>query len=133
MSLESALAAGRAAALARMASRGKTRRRTDFTTNGEGVKVAVWTVIHTDIPVRIGGTANAASSRVEQVAGLDVSQSRRVANLPHTTTDLVDGDYLEITSGELLGAVFRLGEVDWQDQATARRVPVVAVPRPIEW
>jgi hypothetical protein len=57
----------------------------------------------------------------------------RTAHFPASTSNLRDGDLLEITSGENTGQVLRVVEADWSDQTTARRVPVVATQRPEEW
>ena len=100
----------------------------------DGFKVPAWTETHVDLPIRISGAAHGdAPMRVEDIAGLEVALARRVAHLPHDTTDLDDGDHIEVTSGELVGSVFRILESGGQDQATARRLPVVAVARPSEW
>lgn len=125
----------RAEALARMTSACTIRRKTGAFTVVDGQKVPTWTAVYTSLPCRIGG-ANTGSSGFRSVAadiGGGASVPVRVASLPHDTDDLKDGDLLEVTSGDTSGLVFRLLEVDPQDQATARRVPVVGAPRPTEW
>jgi hypothetical protein len=53
--------------------------------------------------------------------------------MPWDTTDLADGDYLDVISGEWAESVFRVVEAVKGDQRTARRVPVAEVSRPEEW
>lgn len=134
MSLNGVLLAGRRAAEARMLSTCTIRRQAgvapDPTT---GLGVTTWTVVYTG-PVRIGGSTRGSSGyRADKVAALESFASTRVANLPWDTSGLADGDLIEITGGESVGLVFRIIEADWQDQATAQRMPVDAVPRPSEW
>jgi hypothetical protein len=54
-------------------------------------------------------------------------------SVPADTSGLLDGDLVEMTGGENAGLVLRVLEVAFQDQATARRLPVVEVQRPEEW
>jgi hypothetical protein len=125
----------RPAAASRMTSTCTVRRKTGASTIVNGQKVPTWTAVHTDLPCRIGGanTGSAGFRTLSADIGGGVSVPARVASLPHDTTDLRDGDLLEVTSGETEGLVFRLLEVDAQDQATALRVPVVGAARPMEW
>lgn len=118
-----------------MTSRATVRRKTGAMTTAEnGRQVPAWDTVHTDIPVRVAGTAaNSAPHRTLNIGGAEVSVSVRVLHFPAATADLRDGDLAEITAGENAGAVYWLTEADWQDQATARRVPAVATQRPQEW
>lgn len=136
MSIEAALSRGRAAALARMTSTATVRRKTGATTQDEstGRTVAVWADVHTDTPFRLAGAnSGAGRSRSLDVAGVQFEQAVRVGNFAYDTADLADDDYIEITAGENAGRVLRIIEATWQDQATARRVPVEEVDRPEEW
>ncbi|MCL2611951.1 MAG: DUF6093 family protein [Nocardioidaceae bacterium] len=128
----------RALAESRMTSRCTIRRRTGQRVPGaNGIETDSWTVLYTDLPVRIGslsmsaGTATKIAGR--SLDGTEVNHSRHQASLPVTTSDIADGDLIEITDGENAGMVLRITEADWQDQATARRVPVEAVERPRGW
>jgi hypothetical protein len=118
-----------------MTSRCTIRRRTgEKTTDASGWEVSVWATPHTDLPLRIGGADAGASGFQTQRAGeVDVQVANRTASFPASTSDLRDGDLIEVTSGETVGAVLRIVEASWQDQATARRVPVVEAQRPGEW
>jgi len=133
-SIASALPRLRAEAESRMTSRCTIRRKGGPPVMVDGFKVSAWTIVHADLPVRIGGTSRGASpARRDDSAGNEVEVPVRTAHFPTTTTDLADSDYIEVTSGENAGLVLRIVEATWQDQATARRVPVVGVVRPKEW
>lgn len=116
-------------------SRATIRRATGQTAQDEstGLEVPVWEITHADLPMRLGGSRNAATTRTEDVAGVEVQTALRVAHFPASTANLADGDLIEITAGENAGDVLRIIEAAWQDQATARRVPVESVHRPEEW
>ncbi|MGH3996681.1 MAG: DUF6093 family protein [Pseudonocardiaceae bacterium] len=130
MSVTAAVSAGRAAAEARMTSRCTVRRKTGETPEGE----IVWTDVYTDLPVRLAGTIRGQSqARRVETAGVEFEIAMRTANFPASTDNLRDNDLAEITSGDNAGVVLRIVEADWQDQSTARRVPVVATLRPEEW
>lgn len=140
MTVQSAIAAElpflRAEAEARMVSTVTVRRQTGRSAQNEttGKEAPVWDDVHTAIPFRLGGSnAGSAGSRTIHVGDGDVEVAVRVGHFPATTTDLADGDLIDITAGENAGLVLRIVEADWQDQATARRVPVVSVQRPGEW
>ena len=140
MTLADVLARGRQAAESRMGAEngGSTvtiRRRTgQMTTNTRGLEVPEWEDVHVDLPARLSGTAaNSAPYSTQNIAGVEFTMPSRVLHLPAATTDLADDDYAEITAGENAGVVVRIIEVGWQDQATARRLPVVGVDRPEEW
>jgi hypothetical protein len=124
----------RAAAESRMLSRATVRRKTGATTtNVDGFEVPAWSSRYTSIPCRIAGASRSESpTRSLNVGGAEVQVSTRVAHLPHGTV-LRDGDLIEITTGELVGSVWRVVEADAADQQTARRVPVIATERPEEW
>ena len=132
--IEAGLTELRSYAEARMTSRCTVRRKGGPPVLVDGFKVPGWTVVHTDLPVRIGGTTRGASTaRRDDIGAGEVEIAVRTAHFPAATTDLADSDYVEITSGENAGLVLRIVEATWQDQATARRVPVVSVVRPKEW
>lgn len=134
MSVAGVLARGRRAAEARMTSRCTVRRRGGPAVVVDGFKVPAWTVVHSDLPVRVGGVSRGANpARRDDLAAGEVEVAVRTAHFPYSTADLADSDYVEITSGENAGLVIRIVEATWQDQATARRVPVVSVVRPKEW
>jgi len=111
------------------------RRKTgNMTTNDRGLEVPEWAVIHEDLPARLSGTAaNSAPYSTQNIGGVGFTVAARVLNLPASTTDLADDDFADITAGDNAGGVVQLIEVGWQDQTTARRIPVVAVERPEEW
>lgn len=119
----------------RMVSRCAVMRKTgDTFKDADGFTVAVWATVHLDLPIRLSGVARgAASSRTVDVGGARVQIPVRVAHLPHDTADLADGDLIEIYAGENAGLVLQVVEATWQDQATARRIPVTGTERPEEW
>lgn len=128
------LAEHRADALERMESRVAVLRKTGAHTVVDGFKVAEWATVHADLPMRLAGArGGTSSSRRQDLGGTEVEVAVREAHFPFDTTDLADSDYVEITAGENAGVVLRIVEATWQDQATARRMPVVAVVRPKEW
>lgn len=133
--IEQALPQLRSEALARMTSTATVRRITSRTTQDEttGRKVPVWEVVYTG-PFRLGG-ANQGSSgtRTDDVGGVEVQVATRVGHFPHTVTTLKDSDLIDVTAGENAGTVWRIIEAEFQDQATARRVPIMSVTRPTEW
>lgn len=104
------------------------------TTDADGYETAAWTVLHEDLPIRVGGSERGGSgSRSTNVGGVEVEVATRVAHLPADTSGLVDGAVIEITAGENAGGFLRIVEASWQDQATARRVPVVETSEPAGW
>lgn len=134
MTFDATLASGRTAAESRMTSRAIVRRKTGASTVVDGFKVPTWQVVHTDLPIRIAGARRGSgSSRATEVGATEAQQASREAHVPATTTDIADGDLIEITAGENVGMVLRVVESAWQDQATARRLPVIADVRPKEW
>ncbi|MCM0622715.1 DUF6093 family protein [Nocardioides bruguierae] len=137
MSLNDTLARGRAKAEARMTSTCTIRRAGELgpRDDADGTRTRNWDDIYVDLRCRIGGSSRgAATTRRLDVGGdVDVQAAARVAHMPWDTTDLADGDLLEVLTGDCAGLVFRLTETDGQDQATARRIPAVATQRPEEW
>lgn len=134
MTLQSAIEAElpnlRAEALARMTSRVDVYRKTDeTTTDADGYEVPVWEVVHYDLPFRLVG----GDTRAVTVGGVTFQEATARGDLPWDTTDLADGDYLDVISGEWAESVFRVVEAVKGDQRTARRVPVAEVSRPEEW
>lgn len=120
-----------------MTSRATIRRKTDYMVQNEedGTEVPAWTVIYADIPFRIGGSGTPGSdgSRRQDFGGVEVQTAIRTGHLPASITDLSDGDWIDVTAGENAGRAFSIIEVEWKDQATARRVPLLAQDRPEEW
>lgn len=140
MILQSAIAAElpflRAEAEARMVSTAAVMRKTSLTAQNEttGLEAAVWATVYPDAPFRLGGSERGGStSRTVTLAEGELQIAVRVGHFPADHDLLADGDLIEITSGENEGLVLRVIEAEWQDQATARRVPVVTEQRPSEW
>lgn len=125
----------RAEALGRMTSRVVVMRKTGLTDQDEetGAEVPEWAAVHIDIPFRLGGSKGSAGTRTVTVGAAEVQVATRVGSFAYDTDDLLDGDLIDITSGENAGLVLRIVEADWADQQTARRVPVVSESRPEEW
>jgi hypothetical protein len=135
MFTEQELAEFRADAESRMTSTALVKRvdPDNPATDADGFEVDGWAVIYNG-PVRIGGSPRgAAASRTARVGDVDVELAVRVAHFPAATTGLRDGDLLEVTSGENAGRFLRIVEATWQDQATARRMPVVEAHKPVGW
>lgn len=121
---------------ARMTSTATIRRKTgDDPQNEEtGVEAPEWTVIHAAIPFRLGGSDSGDSaSRRQDIGGVEVQTAVRIGHLPAAIDDLQDGDWIDVLSGENAGTAWSVVEVTWQDQATARRMPLLAEDRPEEW
>lgn len=118
-----------------MTSRVTVHRKTGTKTrNPDGTVGTGWEPVHTDLPFRLGGSEQGgAGFRTVTIGESEVRIAVRVGHFPASTSDLTDLDYVEITSGENAGAVLCVAEATWQDQATARRVPVFEVQRPEEW
>jgi hypothetical protein len=109
-------------------------RKTGGTTTVDGLEVPEWATVYADTPFRLGGAQRGGSgTQTVTVGGVSTQVALRVGNLPADTADLADNDFIEITAGENVGVVLRIVEAAWQDQATARRVPVVSTDRPEEW
>lgn len=140
MTLQSAIDAAlpelRREAVARMLSTCTVMRKTAGTDQDEstGEVVPVWAAVYVDAPFRLAGSERGGSgTRTVDIGGVTLQLAARVGHFPATTSDLADGDLIEVTGGENAGTVWRIVEADWQDQATARRVPLVAAERPTEW
>ena len=129
------LAVHRADAYERMreASRATIRRKTGSATLVNGYKVPGWSITHINIPCRLAGSRGVAGSRSMTVGAVTTEVATRALSLPHDLTNLRDDDWVELIAGENVGLVLRIIEASWQDQATARRVPVVQEQRPAEW
>jgi len=129
------LGAMRARAESRMTSTAAVLRKTgnyvpDPTTD---LDVPEWATVIASTPFRLGGAnQGGAGTRAVGVGGVEVQVAVRVGHFP-ASTDLADSDYIDITAGENAGMVLRIVEAAWQDQSTARRVPVVSETRPEEW
>lgn len=116
-----------------MTSQAVVMRPTGNTTkDADGYNVPEWAQVYSG-PCRIAGNRNAASSRRVTQGGVDVTLATREVHFPASAAVLRDGDLIEVVGGENAGAVLRILETVWQDQATARRVPVVEASRPKEW
>lgn len=124
----------RGRAESRMLSRATVRRESGTTTNPDGFEVPGWLDVYTDLPFRLGGAdQGGAGTRTVTVGGTEVQVAVRTGSFPASTTNLRDGDLIEVTAGENAGTVWQIVEADFQDQATARRVPIVNTARPAEW
>lgn len=126
----------RAEAEARMLSTVTIRRKSGAWTQDEdtGEEIPIWADVYTDLPFRLAGAYHGdAVTRRVTIGGQEFQQAVRTGNLPASTDDLEDSDLIDITAGENAGRVLMVVEATWQDQATARRVPVVEVDRPEEW
>lgn len=137
MTLQSAIDAElpylRAEAEARMLSTA-TVRRSGAMVVVDGIESPGWADVVTDVPFRLGGAdRGGAGTRTVTIGETEVQLAVRTGSFPAGTTGLQDGDLIEITAGENAGLVLRIVEAAWQDQATARRVPVVEEQRPEEW
>ena len=103
------------------------------TTDANGFQVDGLTDVYTG-PFRLGGSERGgAGSRTVRVGDVEVTLAVRIGHFPAGTTGLADGDIIEVTAGENAGAFLRIVEASWQDQSTARRVPVIEAQRPGGW
>lgn len=128
--IESALPGLRAEALARMTSTCTVRRTTGRTTQDEatGEEVPEWADAYSG-PFRFVG----GSSKTVTIGGVEFQEATGRADFPWNTTNLADGDLIDITAGDWAGTVLQIVEAIKGDQRTARRVPVVETSRPEEW
>lgn len=134
--LAAALPELRAHAESRMTSQASVWRSTGRMTQDEatGLEVPEWERTHSASPFRLGGSDKGSSgTRTRSVGGVELQLAVRIGHFPAATTNLLDGDLIEVTSGENVGSVWRIVEGDWADQQTARRVPIIAADRPEEW
>lgn len=99
-----------------------------------GLEEPEWATVHTG-PMRLARAVSTLSSgsRRQEIPGGDMQLAARQAHFPAAVTVLLDDDFIDITDGENAGTVWRIVEADFADQQTARRLPVVAEPRPSEW
>ncbi len=119
-----------------MSSRATVRRATGRTVQDEatGREVTVWASVHTVLPFRLRQSrGSVGSSRSVSVGGVDLQLGNAEGHMPADTTDLRDGDLLEVTAGEWSGTVWRIVEAAVGDQQTARRVAIIEAARPKEW
>lgn len=135
MSAQSTLTAGRRAAESRMTSRATIRHRTGETLpdpDDPEAEVDEYAVVVADCPGRLAGSPRGgAGSRSVTVGGAEVSLAVREWHMPTWAPAPSDGDLIEITAGENAGVILRVVEASSQDQATARRLPVVEARK--EW
>ena len=109
-------------------------RLTGDTTTVNGYEVPEWAAVHVDLPFRLGSSSTGdGGSREVTIGGTTFNQATAVGSFTWDTADLRDNDYIDITAGEWAGSVYSIVEAVKGDQKTARRVPVVEVPRPEEW
>ena len=131
---DGALISGRFRATSRMTSTATIRRQSGTTTDPDGFQVPGWQTLFTALPMRLGGAdSGGAGTRSTTSGGVDVQLAIRVASFPHDTTGLRDNDIVQVTSGENAGVFVRIVEAAWQDQSTARRVPVIETTQPAGW
>jgi hypothetical protein len=98
-----------------------------------GTETAEWAAVY-EGPFRLdGGSSGDGGSRTVTIGGVTYEQATGVGHFPHDTTDLTDGDLVDVTAGEWQGAVFSIIEAVRADQKTARRVPIREAQRPVEW
>lgn len=129
---EAAVSAGRQWAEARMLSTAGVMRKTgDMTTGPDGFEVPEWATVHAALPFRLDSGNENGQSRGVNVGGLTFEDATGVGHVPWDTTDLQDGDLLDVT-GETEG-VWRVVAAIAYDQKTARRLPIEEVVRPEEW
>lgn len=121
-----------------MLSRAAVLRKTGFTEQDEttGLEVPTWATVYAGIPFRLdhGGTSGGPGGSSSTSPGdVEVEISTAQGHFPHNTTNLADGDLIEITSGEWVDSVWRIVKATTADQKTARRVPIESAQRPTEW
>lgn len=140
MTLQDSLAAIlpelRSHAESRMVSRCAVMRKTGLTAQNEttGLEVPEWATVYTDLPFRSdGGSAGDGGSRGVTVGGVTFEEATGVGHFPAETTNLLDGDLIEVTDGEWAGDVWRIVAAIRYDQKTARRLPITEESRPEEW
>jgi hypothetical protein len=140
MTLQSAIDAElpflRAEAEARMLSTVTVRRKTGLTVQNEttGEEAPEWEAVYTGLPFRSDGASSSdGGSRSVTIGGVTFETATGIGHMPADTTDLADDDFIEVTSGEWAGDVFRVVAAVRYDQKTARRVPIVEATRPSEW
>lgn len=118
----------------RMTSRATVKRPGGPPVVVDGLEVDGWLTQHADLPGRIAASrGGAGQSRKITVGQTEVQVAVREWHCPASTSGLRDGDVIEVTAGENAGVFLRVVEGSWQDQATARRVPVVEIQQPEGW
>lgn len=125
----------RAQAESRMTSTALVRRvdPDNPTTDGNGFEVDGWAEVYAG-KFRLGGSERGGSAaRKVNIGDVEVALAVRVAHFPADAAGLRDGDLIEVTSGDCAGVFLRVVEASFQDQATARRVPVIETDRPGGW
>lgn len=140
MSLQDSLSATlpelRMQAESRMLSRVSIRRKTGETAQDEdsGLEVPIWASVYMNLPFRssAGSTGDGGSNGVT-IGGVTFEEATGVGHFPAGTTNLEDGDLIEVTEGEWAGDVWRIVAAIRYDQKTARRVPITEATRPEEW
>lgn len=139
MNLQEALTAAlpelRAQAESRMTSRATVKRNTgETTTDGNGYEVPAWETLYVDLPCRLAGVVRGpATSRTVTSGGVEVDLAARAIHFPVWADDLADDDMVEVTAGENMGVFVRIVEASFQDQATARRLPILEAQEPKGW
>ena len=135
--LDETLAEGRAfAEVTRLRSQATVRRKTGREAQNEstGREDAEWADVHVGIAFRIAGASNSdGGSHTVTIAGVAYEEATGVGQFPASTDDLQDDDFIDVTSGEWAGSVFRIVAAVGADQKTVRRVPIVEAIRPSEW
>lgn len=132
--LAAALPELRAHAESRMTSRATVKRPGGPPVIVDGLETDGWLTQHTELPGRLAGTrGGAAQNRTITLGQTEVQVALREWHCPASTSGLRDGDVIEVTEGENAGVFLRVVEASWQDQATARRVPVVEIQQPEGW
>jgi hypothetical protein len=140
MSLQAAIEAElpylRAEAEARMVSRVRVLRKSGRQTQNEatGEESPEWLEVHVNLPFRLDfGSSSDGGSRTVTIDGISYESATAVGHFPALTTDLLDGDLIDIVTGECAGDVYSIVKAVRADQKTARRLPIVEESRPDEW
>lgn len=130
MALDTALARGRAAALARMTDACTVRRRTGETEGPGGVITPTWADVYTgQCRVQVRSDVSPGSSSDVAEAALIIKTHE--VHLPLSAVGILEGDEIEITAArydpDLVGRVYRVRTVLTKSAATARRVSAIEV------
>lgn len=96
----------------------------------DGLETPGWEALILDLPGRIAASRGAGASRTVTVGQTEMQLAVREWHCASGTPYLSDGDILEIIAGESVGLFLRVVESTGNDQATARRVPVVEIQKP---
>lgn len=134
--IEEALPRLRLEAEGRMTSRVNVYRKSGRQLGNEstGEQSPEWLPAHLNLPFRLdsGSSSDGGSRRVE-IDGVTYELATAVGHFPAATDDLLDGDFIEVVSGECVGTVWSIVKAVRADQKTARRLPIVEESRPDEW